>query len=94
LTTPNWTIRCPALLSVTRKPTNSIYFAIGFDVLLAVKCAGTAGAVFACLSGEEEEEQPTENIARKNHPSRIEFIIAEEIHCHRGDFNGGRNSRS
>src|SRR5580704_7155542 len=75
-------IKCPGLLSVTRKPTSSRYLATGLEVLVAVKCAGIAGAALACLSGaEEEEEQPLRNTARKNaagksQPSRIETIIA------------------
>src|SRR5580704_6968983 len=75
LTTPNWAIRCPLLLSVTRKPTNSMYLAIGLEVLLAVKCAGTAGASLVCLLADVEEEQPIRNIARKSQPSRIEFMM-------------------
>jgi len=49
---------------------------MGLDVLLAVKCGGMGGgAALPCLSGEEEEEQPARNAARKSQPSRIELII-------------------
>ena len=52
-----------------------MYFAIGLEELLAVKCAGTAGAALVCLLDEEEAEQPTRKIARKSQLSRIEFMM-------------------
>jgi hypothetical protein len=50
-----------------------------------VKCGGmAAAAALLCLSDEEEEEQPlrvrtraAKNTARKFHPSRMDFMIAD-----------------
>jgi hypothetical protein len=57
-----------------------MYLAMGLEVLVAVKCGGTATvAVLPCLS-DEEEEQPVRvrtNDARKSEPSRMDFMIAE-----------------
>ena len=75
---------------MTRKPTNSMYLAMGLEVFVAVKCGGMAGAaVLDCLSDEEEEqpvrvsttprEEPTE--PHRIHDAILNSMVRMVVPC-------------